>query len=76
MNAYAIELTPDDNGTYLVTSPDFPELTTFGDDESGAVAAASRALEEAIAARIACGAKVPQPSDLTTDGKPFVRLMR
>lgn len=74
MNAYRIELTPDDNGTYLVTSPDFPELTTFGEDEGDAIANASRAVEEAIAARIAHGADVPQFSGFVTRGKPFVRL--
>ena len=36
----------------LATSPDFPELTTFGDDREEAVARAVHALEEAIAARI------------------------
>jgi len=29
--AYPVELAPDDDGTFLVTSPDFPELTSFGD---------------------------------------------
>ena len=31
MLAYPITL-QDDDGTVLATSPDFPELTTFGDD--------------------------------------------
>jgi antitoxin HicB len=74
MSAYPIELTPDDNNTYLVTSPDFPELTTFGENESDAFAAASRAIEEAIAARIAHGAAIPQFSGFVAKGKPFVRL--
>ena len=30
MIAYPIVLTPDDNGTLLVTSPDFAELTSSG----------------------------------------------
>ena len=59
VGGYRIELTPDDNDTYLVTSPDFPELTTFGEDEAAAMAAASSAIEEAVAARIARGADVP-----------------
>ena len=29
----------DDDGTLLATSPDFPELTTFGDDREGTIAA-------------------------------------
>ena len=32
MISYRVHLAPDDNGTVLVTSPDFPELTSFGDD--------------------------------------------
>ena len=39
MFAYPIILTQDDN-TLLVTSPDFPECTTFGDDWEEAVARA------------------------------------
>ena len=34
MLAYPIVL-EDDDGAVLVTSPDFPELTTFGDDREG-----------------------------------------
>ena len=59
---YPVKLTADDNGTVLVTSPDFPELTTFGDDQDEALARAADALEEAIAARVARRAEVPPPS--------------
>lgn len=61
MLAYPIQFEPDDD-TILVTSPDFPELTTFGDDRDEAVAHAVDALEEAIAARIHDGEDLPQPS--------------
>ena len=61
MLAYPIAL-QDDDGTLLVTSPDFPELTTFGDDWEEAVARAVHALEEAIAARIHDRKDVPAPS--------------
>lgn len=47
---FPIEL-EDDDGTVLATSPDFPELTTFGDDRDEALARAVGALEEAVAAR-------------------------
>ncbi len=60
--AYAIDLT-DDDCTLLVTSPDFPELTTFGDDRDEAIARAADALEEAIAARISRGELIPAPSE-------------
>lgn len=59
---YPVKLTADDNGTVLVTAPDFPELTTFGDDQDEALARAVDALEEAIAARVARRAEVPPPS--------------
>ncbi|MDE2915383.1 MAG: type II toxin-antitoxin system HicB family antitoxin [Paracoccaceae bacterium] len=52
----------DDDDTVFVTSPDFPELTTFGDDGDEAIARAADALEEAIAARIAARQDIPEPS--------------
>jgi antitoxin HicB len=62
MLAYPIKFTKDDNGTILATSPDFPELTTFGDDDGEALLRATGALEEAIAARIAGRRPIPEPS--------------
>ncbi len=62
MLSYPVILEPDDNDTFLVTSPDFPELTTFGDDRDEAVARAVDALEEAIAARMYDGKDIPLPS--------------
>lgn len=62
MIAYPI-LLEDDDGTVLVTSPDFPELTTFGDDPEEAVTRAVDALEEAIAARIHDRSDIPAPSE-------------
>ena len=61
MLAYPIML-EDDDGSVLVTSPDFPELTTFGENEDEAVARATDALEEAIAARIHDGKDIPGPA--------------
>ena len=55
-------LLEDDDGTVLVTSVDFPELTTFGDDPDEALSRAADALEEAIAARIATKQDIPEPS--------------
>ena len=52
----------DDNGTVMATSPDFPELTTFGEDQNEALARAVDALEEAIAARIHFNQEIPSPS--------------
>ena len=52
----------DDDGMVLATSPDFPELTTFGDDREEAIARTVQALEEAIAARIHDRRDIPYPS--------------
>lgn len=59
---YRIDLTPDDNGTLLVTCPDLPEVATFGADESDAKCRAIDAIEEALAARIALKQAIPSPS--------------
>ena len=40
MLSYPVEL-EDDDGTVLATSPDFPELATFGDDRTEALASAA-----------------------------------
>jgi antitoxin HicB len=62
MITYRVKLAPDSNGTVLVTSPDFPELVTFGDDKSDALSYAVGAFEEAIAARISDREKISLPS--------------
>ncbi len=61
MLKYPVVLEKDDESV-LVTSPDFPELTTFGMDRDEAIARAVDALEEAIASRIHDGLDVPLPS--------------
>ena len=69
MLAYPITL-EDDDERLLVTSPDFTELTTFGDDREEAIAHAVHALEEAIAARIHDRKDIPTPSQ----GKTYAVL--
>ncbi len=66
MISYRVHLKPDDNGTFLVTSPDFPELTTFGETREEALRYALGAFEEAIEARISDRREIPAPSR----GKP------
>ncbi|MYB48899.1 MAG: type II toxin-antitoxin system HicB family antitoxin [Dehalococcoidia bacterium] len=61
MLTYPIQL-EEDEGTVMATSPDFPELTTFGDDRDHALAHAVDALEEAMAGRIHAGLDIPSPS--------------
>lgn len=59
--AYRIVLAPDDNDTVLITSPAFPELTSFADSREEAPSLATLALEEAVAARMARGLDIPEP---------------
>lgn len=58
---YPVELVPDDNETVLVTSPDLPEVTTFGDDEADALRHAVAAIETAIIGRIVDWEPIPEP---------------
>ncbi|MCH7543243.1 MAG: type II toxin-antitoxin system HicB family antitoxin [Proteobacteria bacterium] len=58
---YAAKFVDDDNGTILVTFPDFPEAATFGDSEADARRHAVDALETAIEARIADRQDIPAP---------------
>jgi antitoxin HicB len=62
MMAYRVKLKQDSNGTILVTAPDFPELTTYGEDREDALSRAVGAFEEAIEARISAREPVPEPS--------------
>ncbi len=62
MLAYAIELTPDDNDTLLVTCPLLPIVATFGEDEAAARRHAVDAIETALASMIADGEEIPLQS--------------
>lgn len=59
---YALTLTPDDDGSLLVTCDDLPEVTSFGDSEADAVAHGVDAVQEAIAARMDAFQPIPRPS--------------
>jgi antitoxin HicB len=69
---YPVILIPDDNGTILVTCPDLPEVTTFGEDREDALQRAADAVEEALAARIAHREEIPAASPAR--GRPRVVL--
>ena len=62
MLRYPVLLETDDD-SIMVTSPDFPELSTYGLNREDALGHAIRALEEAIAGRIYDGRDIPTPSD-------------
>src|SRR6266699_2268318 len=59
---YPVVLKPDDYSTLLVTCPELPELTTWGEDREDALQRAVDAMEEALAARIAHRDDIPEPS--------------
>jgi antitoxin HicB len=63
-----------DNGAWLVTSADFPELTTFGETTDEALRHGLKAIEEAIAARIADSVDIPLPLGETTGKSHFVQV--
>ncbi len=59
---YEVTLDPDDNDTFFVTVPAFPEISTFGVNLEQARRNGLDAIEEAIAARIAAGDDLPGPA--------------
>ena len=61
MLSYRIELTPDDNETFLVTCPQLPIVVTFGETEADAKAHAVDAIETALASMIDDGEDIPRP---------------
>jgi antitoxin HicB len=72
MPDYPLDLVPDDNDTLLVTSPDFPELTSFGEGRTDALAHGLDALVAMIDTYMERGLTVPPPSPAA--GRPTVRL--
>lgn len=61
MFGYTVELTPDDNGTLLVTCPRLPMVATYGDSREDAMAHAVDAIETALASMIDDGEDIPRP---------------
>ena len=62
MLRYPVRLKADDNGTLMVTAPDFPEVITFGEDEADALIRAADAIATAIQGRITDRKDIPRPS--------------
>jgi len=59
---YPVTLTPDDNGTVLVTFVDVPEAITFGADEDEALLQAVDALETGLSFYVDARQPLPVPS--------------
>jgi antitoxin HicB len=70
MQAYPIELAPDDNDTLLVTFPDFPEAVTFGENEDDTRVRAIDALESVLNTYITDRRDIPAASPAR--GRPTV----
>jgi antitoxin HicB len=68
---YPARLAPDDGG-FVVTFPDIPQVHTFGDDKADALGHALDALETGIGALMDLGADIPRPSPAR--GRPVVML--
>jgi antitoxin HicB len=62
MLEYRVVLTPDDNGTFLVTCPRLPIVATFGETREDALRHAVDAIETALASMIDDGEEIPHPS--------------
>lgn len=71
MLAYRIVMTPDDNGTVLVTCPQLPIVATFGDSEEEARRHGIDAIETALASMIDDNETIPAPDGASG---PAVRL--
>jgi antitoxin HicB len=62
MLRYPVKLTRDDNGTLLVTAPDLPEVSTFGENAADALVRAVDAIATALQGRITARERIPTPS--------------
>ena len=60
MYRYPAKFKTDTNGTILVTFPDIPEATTFGEDELDALRRGTEALEAALSIYIDHGLDIPK----------------
>lgn len=59
---YPVELTPEEDGGFIVSFTDLPEALTCGADRIEALAEAADCLEEALAGRITERMEIPHPS--------------
>lgn len=67
MLAYPYELTPDDNGTFLLTFPDIPEAVAVGEDVETAVVDAMDGLLCALDGYFADRRAIPLPNAANTE---------
>jgi antitoxin HicB len=70
---YEVRIQPDGD-TWLVTAPAFDEVVTYGATQEEACRQGRKAIEEAIAARIADGEDIPFPLKETTGKGRFIEV--
>src|SRR3546814_3920957 len=75
MYGYRIELTPDDNETFLVTCPALPIVATFGETGEEARRHAVDAIETALASMIDDGEEIPAPEPANGENVVGVPLL-
>ena len=75
MVRYPVVFEPDDNGTVMVTFPDFPEAQTFGEDETDALAHANEALATIVDGYIRSRRPLPLPSEISGPAAELTPLM-
>jgi len=59
---YSVKLTPSEDGGYVVTCRDLPQLITQGEDERDALEQAADAMDEVFATYMIDGIEFPEPS--------------
>jgi antitoxin HicB len=70
---YAVTLTPDTNGTYLIKCRDFPELTSCGTSVEDCCKEGLDALETCFMMYIDCRRPIPAPT-LAQDGEQRISV--
>ena len=75
MVSYPYSVERDDNGTLLVSFPDFPEAHTFGEDEADVAVRAVDALATVVDAYIRARRPLPEPSRTTKFAATLPALM-
>ncbi len=61
---YSVVLRPEPEGGFTVRVPLFPEIVTYGEDETEALAMAKEAIELAIEHRASLGEEIPDPQQI------------
>ena len=72
--AFPCELTPDEDGGFVVTFPDVPEAITGGRDQAEALTMAEDALATALAGYVLEQRAIPTPTKPIGDRTPVIHI--